>query len=117
MQPRRSGAVLLEAIIALFVLSVAGLAAATLARESLAAVEHAHEADQRITAASDFLEAVALWTRQDLDRRLGDHPQGPWRLIIDRPEDELYTVLLADSMHHALLTTALFRPDTSHARP
>ena len=112
-----AGAALLEAIVALFVLAVAGTAALTLARESIAAVEHARDADRRTAEASDFLEAVSLWTREDLDRRLGDRPQGPWRLVIDRPRPELYTVLLADSLHHPLLATALFRPDSARAQP
>jgi hypothetical protein len=104
-------------VVALFVLTVSGVAAVTMAAESARAVEHAHNSELRMRGASDFLEAVSLWTRADLDRRLGDRSQGPWRLVIDNPYSDLYIVMLTDSLRHPLLRTALFRPNPTNDRP
>jgi type II secretory pathway pseudopilin PulG len=102
--------VLLEVIVALAILSIAALSAVILARQGAQVVAHAQGADQHIQAASAFMDVVSLWPRTDLDRRLGDHPQGPWTLHIDRPTPTLYRVALSDSLGGLpLLETALFR--------
>lgn len=113
-----SGVGLLEAIAALAILSIAAVAAVALATESARAVRRAREADSEFLAASAFLEAVALWPREDLDRRLGERPQGPWRMTIQRPLPTLYTVVLADSAGaRVLLRTSLYRPEAADASP
>jgi type II secretory pathway pseudopilin PulG len=106
----RRGAVLLEVIVALAILSIAALSAVILARQGAQVVAHAQAADQHIQAASAFMDVVSLWPRADLDRRLGDHPQGPWTLHIDRPTPTFYRIALSDSLGGSpLLETALFR--------
>ena len=113
---QRSGAALLEVMVALTILATAGLAAVTVTREALLAVQHAREADRELARASAFLEVVALWPREDLDQRLGDRPQGPWRLRIDRPLSDLYEVVLSDSARRReILRTSLYRPEASLA--
>ncbi len=108
------GAALLEALVALALLGTVGSAAAWSATESLRAVQHLHsrENDQRLAAR--FFTAVSLWPREDLDRHLGDRPQGPWRLRIDRPVRTVYTVTLSDTVSGGtvLLQTALYREET-----
>ena len=60
------------------------------------------------------MEAVALWTRSDLDLRLGARAQGPWRLSITRLSPSLYEIALLDSLgERKLLGSALFRPEPS----
>ena len=108
----RKGAVLLEAIVALVILSVAGTAAVTLVGQSADAVRRAKEADAEAREANAFFHAVSLWTREDLDRRLGDRPQGDWRLLIQRPTPTLYEVVLVDSAAtYEILRTTLYRPE------
>ncbi|MBW3571954.1 MAG: hypothetical protein KY467_12695 [Gemmatimonadetes bacterium] len=108
----RAGAILLEAIVALVILSVAGTAAVTLVGQSADAVRRARAADAEMREASAFFHAVALWPREDLDRRLGERPQGRWKLIVQRPTPTLYEVVLADSaVSHEVLRTTLFRPE------
>lgn len=108
-QPR--GAALLEVIVALAILSVAMLSAMTLVRQSMHSVERVRDADARMRAASAFMDVVSLWPREDLDRHLGDHPQGPWILHVDNPTRTLYRIALSDSAGGPLLLeTALFRP-------
>jgi type II secretory pathway pseudopilin PulG len=111
-----AGAVLLEVIVALALLASAGLAAVSMAAEAAEAVSRAREAEVRTAEASRFMDAVSLWTRADLDRRLGERRQGPFILRLDRPDPELYTTALADSASgRVLLATSLFRRDTADA--
>ncbi len=112
----RRGAVLLEAMVAMVILMVAGTAAVTMVAESAAAVAHAREADERMRRADAFLHAASLWTRDDLDRRLGSRPQGPWTMNVQRPSPTLYEVVLSDSAGAmVLLRTSLFRPEPAPA--
>jgi hypothetical protein len=98
--------------VALVILTVAGTAAVTLVSQSADAVRRARVADVEMREASAFFHAVALWPREDLDRRLGERPQGRWKLIVQRPTATLYEVVLTDSaVTHELLRTTLFRPE------
>jgi type II secretory pathway pseudopilin PulG len=106
----RHGVVLLEAIVALTILTVACLATAGMVRQSVDSVRRAEVAEADVRKASAFLDAIALWPRADLDRHLGNHAEGVWRLQIDRPVPTLYLVALTDSVsRHELLGTALYR--------
>ena len=97
---------------ALVILSVAGTAAVTLVSQSADAVRRARLADAEVREANAFFHAVALWTREDLDRRLGERPQGKWKLIVQRPASTLYEVVLTDSaVTHEVLRTTLYRPE------
>ena len=113
----RRGAVLLEAVVALVILSVAGTAAVTLVAGSADAVRRARIADEEAREAGAFLHAVALWSRDDLDRRLGARAQGEhWRLVIQRPSPTLYEVVLTDADGtREVLRTTLFRPDSARS--
>lgn len=111
---RRAGVALLEALVALVILTVAGLSATLAVRQGFESVRRAEAADAEMRSASAFLDAVALWTRADLDQRLGNRSEGAWRLQIDRPVPTLYLVALADSTgDRELLRTALYRPVTA----
>lgn len=113
----RTGMTLLEVLIALAILATGAMALLALASQSWSAVRRAREADDALLEASAFLEAVALWPREDLDQRLGERVQTPWRLRIDRPLPVLYAVTLADSSgRDTLLVTSLFRPELTRAR-
>jgi type II secretory pathway pseudopilin PulG len=66
----RSGVALLEAIVALTLLGIAGTTAVVMASESARTVRHAREADDALRDAGAFMDAVSLWNRADLDRHL-----------------------------------------------
>jgi type II secretory pathway pseudopilin PulG len=111
--------VLLEVIVALTILIIAGLSAMAVANQAAAAVSQAREADSETRRASGFLDAVALWPRDDLDRHLGDRQEGPWILRIERPSPTLYTVILSTPpdtvdggrLPRELLRTVIYRPE------
>lgn len=114
----RPGVVLLEMLVALAILGAAGAALATLAVGATDAVRRAERLDDDVCRASAFLDVVGLWPREDLDRRLGAHPQGEWLLDVQHVAPTLYTVAIADSGDvRPLLHTALYRaePYVAHA--
>lgn len=114
----RPGVVLLEVVVALTILATGGVTMIALASQSMDALRRAHAAEEETSRASAFLYAVSLWPREDLDRHLGDRPQGHWRLLVARPLPTLYTVTLTDSTgSNTLLSTALYRAEVDRVAP
>ena len=102
---------LLEVLVALAILGTAGASLAALATGATDTVRRTRAAERDIASASDFLEAVALWPREDLDRHLGTRPQGEWLLEVRHPVPTLYLVALSEpDASRPLLETALYRP-------
>lgn len=107
---QRRGATLLEAIVALTLLAMTGLSGLALVRSAVSLTGEAERSESVVADASNFLNSVSLWTREELDQRLGEREQGIWRLEIDRTTPELYIVILRDSLGaRTVLRTALFR--------
>jgi hypothetical protein len=108
---RRSGAVLLEAIVAITVLAIVMSGTAWMTTEALASLTRAQSAESEMRGASRFLTAVSLWSATELDRRLGITEQGPWLLRIDRITEHLYDVTIMERRpgNPSLLHTTLFR--------
>ena len=107
---QRRGATLLEAIVALTLLAMTGLSGLALVRSAANLTVEAERSESVVADASNFLNSVSLWTREELDQRLGEREQGIWRLEIDRTTPELYIVILRDSLGaRTVLRTALFR--------
>lgn len=105
-----SGAILLEALVALATFAIVATAVTGAVAESLRAVSSVHRLEAGYEAAHRLLTAVSLWPRADLDRRMGSTRQGPWALRIDRLEAVTYFVSVTDTIDGAVrLETALFR--------
>lgn len=108
----RAGIILIEALIALTILSVAGMAMLSLARATSKSVLRALASEGEINRASALLDAVTLWSREDLDRHLGTRHEGPWLMHVDRADRFIYDISLRDSTdHYELLRTMLYRPE------
>jgi prepilin-type N-terminal cleavage/methylation domain-containing protein len=108
----RHGFALLEVLVSLVILVTAGATVVSLAAETGQAVRRARDAETELRPAVAFFAAVTLWPRDDLDRHLGTHPQGPWRLRVDRVATTLYTLTRTDSLgSRPLLRTVVFRPE------
>jgi len=107
--PRR-GATLLEVLVAMVILATAGMALAAYAAQTSNAFAAARASEVELRRASAFFDAIALWPREDLDRHLGEHEEGPWRLTIERMLPTVYSVTLRDSTaRRVILRTELFR--------
>jgi len=114
----RRGAVLLEVIVALTIFAVAGLSAVGMLRDMYLSLEQAQQSERELRRADRFFEAVALWSGEDLERRLGAHPQGSYRLDVERPQPGLFEITLTDSStRRELLHTALYRPEQNDGAP
>ena len=105
----RPGAVLLEVIIAIAILAASGGAIATLAVDAGHVMRLAQDSERNLAAASALMDHVALWSADELDRHLGEHPQGPWRLDVTRPSAALYVVTLRGAHGKAVVATTLYR--------
>jgi type II secretory pathway component PulK len=109
----RRGVALLEALVALVMLMTAGATVMALAAEATHAAGHASATEKELRRANGLFEAVTLWPREDLDRHLGSHEQGPWRLDVERSAPTLYTLTLSDSLDaRRILRTIVYRPES-----
>jgi type II secretory pathway pseudopilin PulG len=111
----RKGIALLEALVALVILTTVGASTVTMAAEAARDIQRARRTESAMRAANAFFDAVSLWSRDDLDRHLGNRPQGAWLMRVDRPTPTLYIATLTDTATHTeLLRTSLFRPESPH---
>ena len=116
LRPHRRGIVLLECIIALTILGSALAGMTLLLAECDHATWRAQSTDARNEKADAFMHTVALWTRDDLDRRLGERVQGEWRLIVQRRRPTLYDIALLDRRTRELLVrSSLYRQEPDYA--
>lgn len=103
---------LLETLIALTIFSLAGIGMLGVARATSISVFDALSAEAEINRASALIDAVTLWSQEDLDRHLGTRRQGPWLMHVDRDDRFIYYISLRDSTdRHVLLETMLYRPE------
>ncbi len=110
MKRARRGAALLEVLVAITLVTLIGVSSVRLVRDVGETVRLVSDDESSVRAASDFLNAVSLWTREQLDQRLGPREQGPWVLDIRRVTPDLYRAILLDDTGAIVLETALFRP-------
>lgn len=107
---RRPGAVLLEVIVAMTIFAIASTATLARAAQARHAVAIARASEDHLSAASAFMDRVALWPREDLDRHLGTRPEGDWLLDVEHPAPALYLLTVLDgTSHQKLLDTIVYR--------
>ncbi len=104
------GIALLEVLVALAVLSGAGLALLDLVTGGLRA-ERVLAVEQRV------LTALTLLKREEFDRRLGRHPIGELIVEIQRPERTLYRIAVSqqESSQVEDLVTVVYRREARNA--
>lgn len=88
------GAVLLEVVAALAVLSVAGLGLVELVGAHVRAQSLAAERERELWDQERLLTAHALLQAPDLDLRLGSRVTGPYVVTVQRPEPNLYRIAI-----------------------
>ncbi len=112
----RAGLTLLELLVALTLLALTGLSTMELVRTAARFSGAAATAESELHSASQLLDAMHLWSRTELDQRLGEREQGPFRVEITRPTPDLYLVVVRDSAGTSeLLRTGIFHARTSDA--
>jgi len=106
------GVALLEVLVALTIVSVAGLGVLEALHEGIAA-EHAMAARERdMASAHQLLADYALLDRRDLEQRIGSQKRGRQLIRVQRPTATLFRVAVADTTapNLELLVTILYRP-------
>jgi len=109
------GFALLETLVALAILSGAGLALLDLVTAGLRAERESRERERVLAAEDRVLTALTLLKRVELDRRLGRHPIGELIADIERPERTLYRIALAQQKSPQVedLVTVVYRREAS----
>ena len=108
----RRGFALLEALVALTLVTTVGVSVVVLGQTALGAERRAAEEEARYADADRLLTAVSLLRRGELDQRLGTHDVGTFAVTIERPEPTLYRLSLARQAapDRTLLATVIYRP-------
>ncbi len=108
------GIALLEMLVALAILSGAGLALLDLVTGGLGAERDARERERVLAVEERVLTALTLLKRDEFDRRLGRHPIGELVVEIERPERTLYRIAIAQerSLEVEDLVTVVYRQET-----
>ncbi len=111
------GIALLEVLVALTILSGAGLALLDLVTGGLRAERDARERERMLAVEERVLTGLTLLKRDELDRRLGRHPIGELIVDIERPERTLYRMALmqASSPQVEDLVTVVYRREPRNA--
>lgn len=112
------GIALLETLVALAILSGAGLALLDLISGGLRAERDARDRERVLAVEDRVLTALTLLTRDELDRRLGRHPLGEWLVDIERPERTLYRIAVSQAASPQVedLVTVVYRRTSGDAR-
>jgi hypothetical protein len=109
---RDRGAVLLEVLVAVMILSASGLALAGLISAGLGNESEARRRERTLAAEDRLLTALTLLKRSELDQRLGRRPLGEFVVDIERPERTLYRMALLQATMPQLedVVTVIYRP-------
>ena len=105
------GVVLLEVLVALVVLTTAGIALVEVVGAGLRGEREAREREQTLAAEERILAAMTLLNRIELDQRIGRRQVGAFIVDVQRPERTLYRIALLQqqSAHVEDLVTVVYR--------
>ena len=106
----RPGAILLEVLVAVTILGVVAASSLSFAVEGASRVRSNRATESELRSASVLLDAVTLWSSEDLNLHLGRRRQGIWTMEIQRVQENLYDVTLEERPSgRLLLRTSLYR--------
>jgi len=106
------GFALLEVLAAVSILAIAGLALVDMLDSRLKDLITERSREYELLDEERLLTAWTLLTRPELDRNIGEHDVGPYRVNIQRPERTLYRIALERSSTVGVedLVTVVYRP-------
>ena len=88
------GVALLEVLVALVILAMAGVELAELVGSGLQAEWDARQRETRLATEERLLSALTLLNRRELDQRIGRREIGEFIVDVQRPEPMLYRIAL-----------------------
>jgi len=111
------GIALLEVLVALAILSGAGIALLDIVTAGLRAERDARERERVLAVEQRVLTALTLLKREEFDRRLGRHLIGELIVEIQRPERTLYRIAVSqqESSQVEDLVTVVYRREARNA--
>lgn len=117
MEGRERGVALLEVLVAVLILTVAGLSLVELVGAGTRAIGTSRQRERELADEERLLTAYTLLTRSDLDRRLGDRTVGPYVTNVQRPEATLYRIAITrqGTLEVEDLVTVVYRPEPARA--
>jgi prepilin-type N-terminal cleavage/methylation domain-containing protein len=92
---RRRGVALLEVLVAIAVLGIAGGAIGGLIRQAMSSERLALLEERTLASADRVLIAMSLLGRSELDQRIGRHAVGEFSVEVQRPRPTLYRIAIA----------------------
>jgi type II secretory pathway pseudopilin PulG len=107
----RGGMVMLEVILGVAILGLAGVALVTLLAQTVHTVRQGRAAERRTESAVQLLDRATLWSESALASRLGRSRVGDWNLDVATPQAQLFTIAVLDTLAGAtVLRTTVYRP-------
>jgi prepilin-type N-terminal cleavage/methylation domain-containing protein len=104
------GFVLIEVLVALTILSVAGLAFVDLTAQSAQSAIRAREAEEQLGDEDRLLTAYSLLDHRDLERRIGTQAVGNYTVRVERLDWSVYRVAVMAGRSGRGLVTVIYRP-------
>jgi len=113
------GVALLEVLVALAILGTAGVSLVGLLGAGLRGEQDAQERERTLANEDRVLAAMTLLKRADLDRRIGRHDVGEFLVDVQRPEQTLYRIAIAQTSAPQVedLVTVVYRREIQSASP
>lgn len=112
------GIALLEVLVALVILTAAGVALVGLVGSGLHGEQDARTRERVLASEERVLAATTLLKRDELDQRIGRHSVGEFVVNIQRPEPTLYRIAIAETGSAQVedLVTVVYRREPSDGR-
>jgi Tfp pilus assembly protein PilV len=110
------GAVLLEALVALTLVAIAGLGMVTLLGQTVEVNRQLHRTERETRRAGEALEGLLVLDRATLAARVGRSRVGCCLLTVEAVTPDLYRVVLSDTATGAaILATSTYLPELTRA--
>ncbi|MBI4501457.1 MAG: prepilin-type N-terminal cleavage/methylation domain-containing protein [Gemmatimonadetes bacterium] len=109
----RQGFALIEALVALTIVAVAGLGFVDLTAQAARSASRTREVEEQLAQEDRLLTAYALLDRQDLEQRIGRVIVGEYALTVERLDWSLYRVGVGIGWSAPDLVTVIYRPGPS----
>ena len=102
---------MLEVILGVAILGMAGVALVTLLSQTVYTVRQGRATERRTEEAAQLLDRATLWSGSELASRLGRSRAGDWNLDVATPQAQLYTLAVLDTLTGVtVLRTTVYRP-------
>lgn len=116
MKRSSAGFSLIEVVVALAILGIAGLALVEATAQGLRTAGASYQRERLIADEDRLLSAYSALTRTELEARIGWHVVGRYGLTIERRGLSLFDVTVGPQGAPPDLATVLYRPEMSEAR-